>query len=306
MKAEPYFSVVIPTYNRAAFILKTLDSVFKQTFTDYEVIVVDNKSTDNTLELLAPLEASGKISVIRNPVNEERSVSRNLGMDAAKGKYLTLLDSDDLMTETNLADAHEYIQQHPDAAFFHNLYYLINTAGEVIYKFRFPDNKNAVKAISNGNFLSCIGVFMAREVYSKHRFETHPTIIGSEDWEFWIRVIAHHPLGRINKVNNYIVHHGNRSVTAYSLESTITRKRFIVDRITSNPDLFSVYKSYIRNINSSSYMFAASLANSTGKYEEARKYLKTAFASHFMVIFDLKFLRILQIALFKIKHRHNI
>lgn len=306
MQSKIKFSIIVPTYNRGDLILKTLDSVFNQTYNNYEVIVVDNGSTDNTLNVLEFLEKENKIKIIRNPVNEERSVSRNLGMAAATGDFMTLLDSDDLMYPDNLKDASEYILTNPDISFFHNLYHLVDQTGKVIYQYRFPDNKNAIRSIANGNFLSCIGIFISKEIYREYRFETNPIIIGSEDWELWIRILAKHKLGRINKINNAIVNHSGRSITTFSLESIIHRKKFIISQIQNDTFLFSIYDKYIENINSSAYLFAASLANSGGLYHEARKYVKMAFRNQFFLIFDLKFLRILQISLFKIKHKNNI
>lgn len=306
MEQDILFSVIVPTYNRANLILKTLDSVFKQSYTNYEIIVVDNGSTDNTLEVLSALENEKKIKIIRNPINEERSVSRNLGMKAAKGQYLTLLDSDDLMYVDNLKDAFNFAKSNTDIHLFHNLYHLVNSKGTVIYNYYFPSNKNAIRSIANGNFLSCIGVFMSKEVYTNYKFETNPIIIGSEDWELWIRILAKYKLGRINKINSAIVHHPGRSISTYSLESIIIRKKFIINQIKNDTDLYNTYKKYIVNINSWAHLFAASMANSGGMYIEARKYLGIAFRNQFLLIFDRKFLRILQISLFKIKNKHNI
>lgn len=306
MQSNITFSIIIPTYNRAHLILKTLNSVFNQTYNNYEIIIVDNGSVDNTLEILSPLELENKIKIIRNPVNQERSVSRNLGMVAATGKFLTLLDSDDLMYEDNLKNAYEFILSSPEILIFHNLYHLVDMEGAIIYQYHFPNIKNATRSITNGNFLSCIGVFISQIIYTEYRFETNPVIIGSEDWELWIRILAKYKLGRINKVNSAIVHHPGRSITSYSLESIINRKKFIITQIENNPNLYKVYEKYIININSSAYLFAASLANSGGMYDEARKYLKIAFRNKFILIFEVKFLRILQISLFKIKNKHNI
>jgi glycosyltransferase involved in cell wall biosynthesis len=306
MQKDILFSIIVPTYNRANLILKTLDSVFAQTYTHYEVIVVDNASTDNTLEVLAPLEQQGKIKVLKLEHNQERSVSRNNGMAAAKGDFLTLLDSDDLMYPDNLADAREYILANPESRFFHNLYHLVDTDGKIIYNYRFRSNTKAIRSIANGNFLSCIGVFVAREIYTNYRFETNPIIIGSEDWEMWMRILAKYPLGRIKKINSAIVHHPGRSISSYSLESVITRKKFIIEKIKSDPELFSAYRKQLNSINGSAYLFAASLANTAGMYEEARKYLKIAFVSRFLLIFDIKFWRVLQIATFRMRNKYNI
>jgi glycosyltransferase involved in cell wall biosynthesis len=88
----PLFTVLIPTYNRRQRLLRALDSVFSQTFGDYEVVVVDDGSTDGTAEALKPLE--GKIQLLRQD-NRGPAAARNLGAQHASGEYLAFLDSDD-------------------------------------------------------------------------------------------------------------------------------------------------------------------------------------------------------------------
>src|SRR5437879_12998904 len=105
MEHEPFFSVVIPTYNRAGLILKTLNTVLSQTYQSYEVIVVDDASTDDTEQILEPLVRTRRIRYIKHDQNYERAKSRNTGMENAAGDFLTFLDSDDLMYPTNLEDA---------------------------------------------------------------------------------------------------------------------------------------------------------------------------------------------------------
>jgi Glycosyl transferase family 2 len=87
------FSVIIPTYNRARFLARALDSVFAQTFKDYEVIVVDDGSTDETQRYLKSLKT--RISSLKQP-NRGPGAARNVGAKYAKGEYLAFLDSDDI------------------------------------------------------------------------------------------------------------------------------------------------------------------------------------------------------------------
>src|SRR5688500_13474226 len=105
MSQDVRFSIVIPTYNRQDFILETLQTVFDQTYKNFEIVVVDNCSTDNTVELLAPLVDEGKIKLFRNDRNYERAHSRNVGMGKATGDFLTFLDSDDYLYPSFLQDA---------------------------------------------------------------------------------------------------------------------------------------------------------------------------------------------------------
>src|SRR5436853_837478 len=174
MSQSPFFSIIIPTYNRAALIEATLQSVLEQTYPHYEIIVVDNCSTDNTEELLQPFIRAQQIQFIKHEENYERARSRNTGMSAARGDFVTFLDSDDFMYRTNLADAAEYALAHPECKCFHNLFELVDAERNVIYRYKFPSLKNQTKAITRGNFMSCIGDFIHREIYTQYRFDTRP------------------------------------------------------------------------------------------------------------------------------------
>src|SRR5437763_14419269 len=87
MKGGPLFSVVVPTHNRAGLILKTLNTVLSQTHQSYEVVVVDDASTDNTEQILEPLIRAEKIRYIKHDQNYERAKSRNTGMENAGGDF---------------------------------------------------------------------------------------------------------------------------------------------------------------------------------------------------------------------------
>src|SRR5438128_2605322 len=131
MSESPFFTIIIPTYNRAAFIEATLQSVFEQTYPHYEIIVIDNCSTDNTEELLQPFLQAGQIQFIKHEENYERARSRNTGMEAARGDFVTFLDSDDFMYPNNLADAAQYALSNPECKCFHNLYELVDAQRNV-------------------------------------------------------------------------------------------------------------------------------------------------------------------------------
>ena len=99
---SPLVSVVIPTYKHQAYILETLESVFAQTFAQYEVIVVNDGSPDNTTNTLEPLVQSGKIKYIEQ-ANAGQAVARNRGLKEARGEFIAFLDDDDLWPADKLA-----------------------------------------------------------------------------------------------------------------------------------------------------------------------------------------------------------
>jgi glycosyltransferase involved in cell wall biosynthesis len=113
-KAEhqsPYFSIVIPVFNRAATLGPTLESCLNQTFTDFEIIIVDDGSTDGLKAVVAAYE-DPRIRYIWQE-NGGGSSARNTGIDVARGKYIAFLDSDDRFLESKLFKCHQYLKDNP-------------------------------------------------------------------------------------------------------------------------------------------------------------------------------------------------
>lgn len=106
-------SVVIPTYNHARYVLQTLDSVFAQTFTDYEVIVVNDGSPDDTAERLRPLAEAGRIRYVEQK-NAGQATARNVGIALARGEFIALLDDDDLWPPDKLERQLHALRERPE------------------------------------------------------------------------------------------------------------------------------------------------------------------------------------------------
>ena len=101
---EPAISVIIPMYNTEAYIRECVDSVLAQTFQDFEIIVIDDCSTDGSWELANSLYGKNdKVSLYRHGCNKTAGGARNTGIEHAKGKYIAFLDSDDLYKPDALA-----------------------------------------------------------------------------------------------------------------------------------------------------------------------------------------------------------
>ena len=111
MADHPLVSVIIPTYNRATLVVEAVASALAQTYRDFEVLVVDDGSTDGTLKALAPF--LGEVKLLRLSRRRGVSAARNLGIRAARSRWLAFLDSDDLWLPEKLARQMAFLAQRP-------------------------------------------------------------------------------------------------------------------------------------------------------------------------------------------------
>lgn len=116
IRAKPSVSVIIPTYNRAPMVVEAVESVRAQSFRDFELIVVDDGSSDATPELLAPY---GDTLRLLRQENRGVSAARNLGLASARGTFIAFLDSDDLWHRDKLSVQTSYLRTFPSAALCH-------------------------------------------------------------------------------------------------------------------------------------------------------------------------------------------
>lgn len=111
MEKSPNISICIPMYNAARFIKDCIDSVLSQSFQDFELLIVDDGSTDNSCAIVNSVR-DNRIRLIRN--QHDYVGSLNMLLDEAKGKYIARMDADDVMYPNRLSIQYEYMENHPD------------------------------------------------------------------------------------------------------------------------------------------------------------------------------------------------
>ncbi|HSR19164.1 MAG TPA: glycosyltransferase family 2 protein [Ignavibacteriaceae bacterium] len=131
----PFISVIIPTLNRGEFIKKNIDCVLSQTYQNFEIIVVDDGSEDNTKEIINSIE-DNRIKYIKHPKNLGAAAARNTGIKAACGKWIAFLDSDDIWDKTKLEKQAKVIPELTDdyAVVHCGLQYVDYTSGNNLTK----------------------------------------------------------------------------------------------------------------------------------------------------------------------------
>lgn len=191
MDAMPLISVIIPTYNRRDFLVAAVDSVLSQTFGDFELIVVDDGSTDGTGDVMARY-ADRAFYVI----HEHRGVSaaRNRGIDLAKGNYISFLDSDDLWMPTKLEKQMKFFEAHPAAHVCYTDELWIRRGKRVNPRKRHAKHSGWIYAHCLPLcIISPSSVCVKREVlYTVGCFD--PELPVCEDYDLWLRVTARYPV----------------------------------------------------------------------------------------------------------------
>ena len=245
----PLFSIIIPTYNRAHLILDTLNSVKNQSFIDFELIVVDDGSTDNTNEVVENYISNNKLKNFSYyyKTNGERGAARNYGIERAKGQFLTFLDSDDLFYLNHLYLASDFILNNPDIYVFHNAYEFRNQKNELIRKVVYPKNENLNQAILRGNLFSCFGMFLKSDIFKDLKFEEDRALSGSEDWLLWLVVSARFKIHFQSQISGCMIQHDGRSVMSFKEAKLLTRTNLIVNNLLKDKMFVGVYGQKIVN-----------------------------------------------------------
>ena len=116
------FSIILPTFNRANRLRKTIESILQQTYPKWELIIIDDASTDKTSQVVQPYLSDNRIRYYRNESNQERCISRNRGIREAKGEYICFLDSDDYHLPHHLESFYNFLKTNnfPKAFLFSN------------------------------------------------------------------------------------------------------------------------------------------------------------------------------------------
>jgi glycosyltransferase involved in cell wall biosynthesis len=204
-RPEPLVSVIIPCYNNGKYIEECVRSVLKQTYTNFEIIIINDASTDDSAQKIKKLQEENpqKIQVITNRKNCNRSISRNIGMHRSKGELICFLDSDDRWYPSKLANQVRAMQDDPKLAFCGTGMDLINENSD-------PKHTGLHICRSGEIFLHLLArrclintssVMLRRSVVDKVGNFSHSKI-PAEDYDYWVRASF---LGRYKHIPEELV-----------------------------------------------------------------------------------------------------
>jgi glycosyltransferase involved in cell wall biosynthesis len=192
----PKVSIVIPTYNRARCVGNAVESVLSQTFEDFEILVVDDGSTDNTKDVLK--KYAGNIRYIYQE-NQERCIARNNGIKHSKGEYIAFLDSDDIWLPHKLQAQVSILDQNPQVGLVYGQMFPLDPDGHWHFRrtkftgWGEPGPARIFDKLVMMNLLPTPTV-VARKSCFDHVGTFDPHLTCSEDWDLWLRISMHYEI----------------------------------------------------------------------------------------------------------------
>ncbi len=189
----PRVSIIMPAYNTARFIRAAIDSVLAQTYKDFELIVVDDRSPDDCAAICQSYSDT-RLRLIKLPENMGQATARNTGINAALGEFISFLDSDDIATPERLAVQITYFDQHPDSIFIGSGYRRMSADGDLLPgENLFPLPNQAIRSmLLMRNYFNISTVTLRRTALPAEGFRS----MFAEDYEFITRIAAN-PVGEI-------------------------------------------------------------------------------------------------------------
>lgn len=197
---SPIVSIVLPCYNGAGFLAQSIDSVIAQTFTDWELIIVNDCSTDNSLEIMQDYASrDSRIRIFNNENNLKLPGALNRGFREAHGKYLTWTSHDNRMASSMLKEFVAYLDANPDKGLVTACYAAFSLkTGEQLYEVHHPDPQVHLPLYN----CVCYAFMYRREVLETvGDYDTSLFLV--EDYDYWVRIWLKYPIGKIYKVLYY-------------------------------------------------------------------------------------------------------
>lgn len=212
MNQADLVSIITPSYNSKRFIEDTVKSVQNQTYTNWEMIIVDDCSNDGTREMLTRLaDLDERIKVFFMNENSGAAIARNKALKEAKGKFIAFLDSDDMWHKTKLEKQLAFMRN-KDIAFSFTEYELMDEEGVLLNKkVEIPDSIDYHGLLKN-TIIGCLTVMINRE---KTGYFEMPNIRTRQDFALWLSILK-------------------KGFTAYGLKETLSKYRVVKGSISSN------------------------------------------------------------------------
>ena len=204
---EPMVSVILPTYNRESYLAESIESVLAQTYTNFELIIVNDCSTDHTAELLEVYRKKDqRIRVIENEINKGAPASRNIAVELAGGKYLAMMDSDDISLPTRFEKQVAFLEKQPQTYVLGSSAIVIDPQGKAMGEWHLPTRDRLIRwhSIFRNSRVFCNPSVMMRASIFDYVPKFNENNRASDDSELWATIFPHKELGFANLADKLV------------------------------------------------------------------------------------------------------
>lgn len=282
---KPFFSVIMPVYNRADLVKDSIASVLSQRFDDFELICIDDGSTDNTLLVLKEIVKKDKRIKLISHQNRGRCAARNEGINAAYGEWIAFLDSDDFYLENHLSIMYQLIQKFPSFS---------GLATELVVESKIRDYANCnyfkdQKVFDLNDFAEANPISLNQFCYKKSNYPEllfpDINILTAEDLLFFRMFSYKFKILKSGIITNFVNSHVNRSMNLISTEQFVYWNKFATDYFIDNyslPDkITSKMRQNLQLFISNVYLSSNNIKKGLGELIKVMKYPSTYTDIHF-------------------------
>lgn len=241
---NPAISVIMPVYNGASFLKEAIESILKQSIGNFELIIINDGSTDGTESIVNSFLSDKRIVFINRPVNKRLVYTLNEGLGKARGKYIARMDADDICFPERLEKQFNFLEDNPLIYLIGSSYLVFNENGvkrQVNHPLRSVEL--AYRCISNTFFCHPSVMFRTGLIKSIGCYEN----VEAEDFRFFSKIAFHYPCANISTALVYYrEHYSNRSVTFKNeLYSSVEETTILnVNKYFSKPLFQNLYANY--------------------------------------------------------------
>jgi hypothetical protein len=228
---SPEVSVIMPVYNAQEYLSQAIESILSQTFTNFEFIIIDDGSTDNSLNIIKTYD-DPRIVLIRNETNLKLINSLNKGISVARGKYIARMDADDISLPERLARQVEFMDQHPNIGVCGTWVELFGEHGEQAF-WRFTDNPDAAKCVLL--FGCCVAhpsVIVRRSILETG-FSYSYLYPHGEDYGLWVQIAQKYDITNLPQVLLKYRISGSQISTQYAQQQQETTAKIQLEQINA-------------------------------------------------------------------------
>lgn len=196
MQTIPKLTVLLPVFNAEAFLSEAVESILGQSFTDFELLVINDGSTDHSREILTAL-SDPRVVIVDNDGNRGLIYTLNHGIAIARGEYIARMDADDIAVSNRFEKQVAFLDEHSQVALLGSWAELIDCSGKYIQLLQSPTgNNNIQKNLLNANCFIHPSV-MFRTAIIREEGGYHQDAIHAEDYEMWLRIAENHEVDNL-------------------------------------------------------------------------------------------------------------